>query len=243
MKVICRVKVTPSTDAIIPPFSSKVGKTLLGGTKLNVSISPLWDGKKYLFKAGDVPLPMTVYAGDDYWFRIGGDEKDVARAITSLRETKVFNTWWHVRDVEVNQVENVPSDAKKMVVETMTPAILPDPFNPKKRKRFSNEFVTVFAVNFMDELKFTREDVKEKLATIEEVVTEEPSWMRWETVNYAGKRVVGVTGKFTYSSERLGEIMPVLENAIAKGIGSSRRNGFGIVKITLESKNVKVTFY
>ncbi|BBG23172.1 CRISPR-associated endoribonuclease Cas6 [Sulfuracidifex tepidarius] len=243
MKVICRVKVVPSTDAVIPPFSAKVGKTLLGGTKSNVSISPLWDGKRYLFKSGDAPIPMTVYAGDEYWFRIGGDEREVATAIAGLRDTKAFNTLWHVEDVEVKRVGDLPSDTRRITVETLTPAILPDPFSPKKRKRFSNEFVTVFAVNFMDELRFTREDVKEKLATIEEVVTEEPSWMKWVTVIYAGKRVVGVVGKFTYSSERFGEMMPVIGNAVVKGIGSSRRNGFGIVKVTLDNGNQRIPYF
>lgn len=85
----------------------------------------------------------------------------------------------------------------------------------------------------MDHFKLTREEYKEMITEIEEKVREEPSRMRYATVIYAGKEVVGMLGTLRYELlEQDERIFRVIENAIAKGIGSSRRNWFGRVKIT-----------
>jgi CRISPR/Cas system endoribonuclease Cas6 (RAMP superfamily) len=84
----------------------------------------------------------------------------------------------------------------------------------------------------MDHFKFSREDYAKIALSIEEKVREEPSTMEYARVIYAGKEVVGIMGKFRYTIlEKDEEIFTVLENALAKGIGSSRKNGFGRVSL------------
>jgi len=227
--LIGEVYVTPTSSAIIPPFTSKVGKTLIMNN--NVTISPLKKGGSYLVKYSPLPYYMEVEGGDVYSFEVGGRYEDVIVALTQLENKVVFNTEWKIVDVKLNPV-NFNCD-RKFTVEILTPALIIDPIIKSKKKRFTNLFSFAFAVNFMDHFKLNREEYKEMITEIEEKVREEPSKMRYATVIYAGKEVVGMLGTLRYELLKRDEsIFRVIENAIAKGIGSSRKNGFGRIKIT-----------
>jgi CRISPR-associated endoribonuclease Cas6 len=230
MYVIAEVYISPSTNAIIPPFTSKVGKTLLGGVKEGISVSPLKKGGKYLVKYSNLPTFMEVEGGETYSFEVGGKSEDVVKALTDLQERKVFNTSWKVEDVKMREAKVERKDF--IEVELLTPALLVDPFRKDKKKRFTNAFFVTFAVNYMDHFKLSREEYARIALSIEEKVREEPSTMEYARVIYAGKEVVGIMGKFRYTIlEKDEEIFTVLENALAKGIGSSRKNGFGRVSL------------
>lgn len=230
MYVIAEVYVTPLNNAILPPFTSKVGKTLLGGVNNGVSVSPLKKGGKYLVKCSNLPTFMEVEGGETYSFEVGGKSEEVVNALTNLEEREVFNTTWKIEDVKIREVR---VERKETVeVELLTPALLIDPFRKDKKKRFTNAFFIAFAVNYMDHFKVTREEYAKVALSLEEKVREEPSTMEYVRVNYAGKEVVGVLGKFRYTIlEKDERIYAVLENAMAKGIGSSRKNGFGRVRL------------
>ncbi|MQL56591.1 hypothetical protein GFB69_13055 [Acidianus ambivalens] len=207
-----------------------MGKTLLGGVKEGISVSPLKKGGKYLVKYSNLPTFMEVEGGEIYSFEVGGKSEDVVTALMDLQERKVFNTTWKVEDVKMREAKVERKDFVE--VELLTPALLVDPFRKDRKKRFTNAFFVAFAVNFMDHLHVPREDYARIATSIEEKVREEPSIMEYAKVIYAGKEVVGIMGKFRYTIlEKNEEIFAVLENALAKGIGSSRKNGFGRVSI------------
>lgn len=233
--LLAEVFVSPSNSTIIPPFSSKVGKTLLGG-RHNVSVSPLKRGHDYLVKYSALPHYLEVEAGELFSFEVGGSEGDVIDALSNLEEREVFNTRWEVVDVKIRPVE---FDCRSFDVIIRTPALIPDPFRKDRRKRFTNLFAFTFALNIMDHLGINREEYRGIMLEIEEKVREEPSRLGYATVIYAGKEVVGLVGTLRYTVLEDDErIRGALENAIAKGIGSSRRNGFGRVEVVCNGLQV-----
>ncbi|QXJ28787.1 CRISPR-associated endoribonuclease Cas6 [Saccharolobus shibatae B12] len=229
--IVAEVFVKPENDAIIP-FSSKIGKSLLLDPK-NVSISPLKYKGKYLLKYVSVPTYLEVIGSNVYSFEIGGDEKNVYSALINLDSRHLFNTFWKVIDVEVHEVE-VSSIPKNFEVEIMTPALIVSPYVKEKKKVFTNKSEYVFFNNVIDATGLNRGDKKlnEVISRFAQMLWEEPSIMKYASVRYDDKLVIGLTGKLRYSVKGENEILvKVLENAIARGIGSSRRNGFGVVRV------------
>jgi CRISPR-associated endoribonuclease Cas6 len=226
--LVAEIFISPLTNAIIPPFTSKVGKVLVLSKK--VTISPLKKGGEYLIKYSKLPRFMEVEGGEVYSFEVGGKRGDVIEALSDISDRVVFNTKWEVIDVELREVKYELREKIDVVVKT--PALIIDPLNKSKRKRFTNFFAFTFAVNFMDHLGLTREEYKKMIIELEEKVTEEPSKVSYVTVIYAGKEIVGLVGELRYRVKKADDrILGAIENAIAKGIGSSRRNGFGRVEV------------
>ncbi|AWR95452.1 CRISPR-associated endoribonuclease Cas6 [Acidianus brierleyi] len=229
MKLLAEIEVRPENNAIIPPFTSKVGKTILKNYKL--SISPLYDGEKFIFKESDVPTYIEVEGGKTYTFRVGGEEEEMIKALSQINDVNVFNTLWKIKDVKVSSVS---LECKEYVkVDILTPAIFPDPFVKDEKKRFTNASFIVFAVNAMDEMKLRRGPELDKiLYDIEKNVSEEPSDYHSINVVYSNKKVKGIVGRMNFRIRGyFPELRSILENAQAKGIGSSRHNGFGVVNI------------
>jgi len=218
---------------VIPPFSSKVGKTLMDDPKY-VSISVLRDGGNYLVKYSNVPHYLQVFGGHTYSFSVGGEDRYVSKAISALDSRRAFNTLWRVKDlvpreVHVDKVQSFELDLK-------TPALLVSPYVKSKRKVFTNAPSVVFFNNVIDVTGMRRDDVelRKVLSMLDEVLWEEPSTMSYAKVIYGGKEIVGLTGKLRYSVTReQGLLCRVLEAAMARGIGSSRRNGFGTVELRM----------
>ncbi|PVU69954.1 hypothetical protein DDW09_03155 [Sulfolobus sp. SCGC AB-777_L09] len=173
---------------------------------------------------------MEVEGGEVYSFEVGGKREDVIEALSDISDRVVFNTKWEVVDVELREVKYELREKIDVVVKT--PALIIDPLKKSKRKRFTNFFAFTFAVNFMDHLGLTREEYKKMIIELEEKVTEEPSKVSYVTVIYAGKEIVGLVGELRYRVKKADDrILGAIENAIAKGIGSSRKNGFGRVEV------------
>ena len=230
--LIAEVYVTPDSNAIIPPFSSKVGKTLLSNPK-DISISPLKYRDRYMVKYSSSPVCLEVIGGRTYSFEIGGENERVLKTLANLEERKVFNTVWRLTDIKISEVR-VDFLPKFFEVEILTPALIVSPYFKSKRKVFTNKAEYVFFTNLIDVTGLRRGNGRliDYLSVLSSALWEEPSVMRYEKVVYAGKTVIGLTGKLRYSvvaEDKL--IKKVLESAIAKGIGSSRRNGFGRVKV------------
>ncbi|AAY81347.1 hypothetical protein [Sulfolobus acidocaldarius] len=77
---------------------------------------------------------------------------------------------------------------------------------------------------------------------LDRVLWAEPSTIYYKKVVYDGKEILGLLGKFSYTVlENSQLIYEILEDVIAMGVGSSRRNGFGRVKFIMynnqESEN------
>jgi len=230
--ITAEVFVSPDDNVIIPPFSSKVGKSLLLSPS-NVSISPLKYNNKYLIKYSDSPIYLEVFSGKIYSFEVGGEKESVVKALTQLDNKKVFNTFWRVKNVKIHEVE-IDFLLENFEVEILTPALIVSPYYKSKRKVFTNKAEYVFFNNLIDVTGLKRGDERlvDYLSVLGSALWEEPSVMRYVKVIYAGKTVIGLTGKLRYSvvaEDKL--IKKVLESTIAKGIGSSRRNGFGRVKV------------
>ncbi len=229
MKLLAEIEIKPENNTLIPPFTSKVGKTILKNYRL--SISPLFDGEKFIFKESNAPTYVEVEGGKKYTFRVGGEEEEMIKALSEINDIHVFNTKWRIEDVRVS---SVTLECKNYVkVDILTPAIFPDPFVKEEKKRFTNAFFIVFAVNAMDEMKLKRGSELEKfLYDMERNVSEEPSDYRSVNILYSGKKVKGVLGRMNYRiRDYFQELKSILENAQAKGIGSSRHNGFGVVNV------------
>jgi len=230
--LIAEVYVTPDSNTIIPPFSSKVGKTLLSNPK-DVSISPLKYKERYMVKYSDTPVYLEVIGGETYSFEIGGENERVLNALSNLEEKKIFNTVWRVADIKISEVK-VDFLSRFFEVEVLTPALIVSPYFKSKRKVFTNKAEYVFFTNLIDVTGLKRGDERliDYLSVLSSALWEEPSVMHYEKVVYAGKTVIGLTGKLRYSvvaEDKL--IKRVLESVIARGIGSSRRNGFGKVNV------------
>jgi len=226
------VYVTPDSNTIIPPFSSKVGKTLLSNPK-DVSISPLKYKDRYMVKYFNSPVCLEVIGGETYSFEIGGDNERVLTALSRLEERKVFNTVWRVTDIKIGEVR-IDSLPRFFEVEVLTPALIVSPYYKSKRKVFTNKAEYVFFTNLIDVTGLRRGDEKliDYLSVLSSALWEEPSVMRYAKVVYAGKTVIGLTGKLRYSVVAEDNLVKrVLESVIARGIGSSRRNGFGKVNV------------
>jgi len=230
--LVAEVYVTPDSNTIIPPFSSKVGKTLLSNPK-DVSISPLKYKDRYMVKHFNSLVCLEVIGGETYSFEIGGENERVLNALANLEEKRIFNTVWRVTDIKISNVE-IESLPRFFEVEILTPALIVSPYFKSKRKVFTNKAEYVFFTNLIDVTGLRRGDERliDYLSVLSSALWEEPSVMRYEKVVYAGKTVIGLTGKLRYSvvaEDKL--IKRVLESVIARGIGSSRRNGFGKVKV------------
>ncbi|QGA53991.1 CRISPR-associated endoribonuclease Cas6 [Sulfolobus sp. E5-1-F] len=238
--MVAEIFIKPENDAIIP-FSSKVGKSLLLLDIKNVSISPLKYKGKYLIKYESDSTFLEVIGGNIYSFEVGGDERSVITALLSLEDERLlFNTLWKVVDVETHEVE-VSSIPKNFEVDVLTPALIVSPYVKEKRKVFTNKSEYVFFNNVIDATGLSRGDAKlnEVTSSLAQLLWEEPSIMGYAKVRYDNKLVVGMVGKLRYSVKGEDEILiKVLEDAIVRGIGSSRRNGFGVVRI----KGVEVSW-
>ena len=212
-----------------------MGKSLVTSTK--VTISPLKKGRSYLIKYSTIPHFMEVEGGNIYSFEVGGNYDDVIYALRDLDKKRIFNTTWEIVDVRLKEVKF--NCKGRIRVSIRTPALIADPLIKSKKKRFTNAFSFVFAVNFMDHLKITREEYRKLILELEEKVREEPSEIGYASVIYAGKKIIGIVGKLRYELLEVDErIIGTLENALAKGIGSSRRNGFGRIEVKCEDYGI-----
>ncbi|MCG3109162.1 hypothetical protein L3N51_01452 [Metallosphaera sp. J1] len=88
-------------------------------------------------------------------------------------------------------------------------------------------------MNLMDVTGLSREDVQTWVEKLREWLWPEPSHMNYVQVVYAGKVVTGLTGKLRYSiaGGDMDMIRRVISTAISLGIGTSRRNGFGRIRV------------
>ncbi|WP_338602852.1 CRISPR-associated endoribonuclease Cas6 [Sulfolobus tengchongensis] len=231
--ILAEIFVIPETDTIIPPFSSKIGKSLLSNPK-NVSISPLKFNGKYLIKYSNVPTFLEVYANKVYSFEVGGNKEEVLMALSNLENKRLFNTLWVVHNVKIDEIR--VNRVKEFEMEVLTPALLVNPFFKTKRKIFTNKASYIFFTNLLDVTGFKRGDemLHKAISLLDSSLWEEPSIMKYAKVIYAGNEIIGMVGKLRYSVVNEEDIVfKVIENAIAKGIGSSRRNGFGRVRIRI----------
>ncbi|AWS00487.1 CRISPR-associated endoribonuclease Cas6 [Metallosphaera hakonensis JCM 8857 = DSM 7519] len=229
--MIAQIFVSPDRDAIVPPFTSKVGKSLLGNPS-GVSISPLKKDNEYLFKLAKDQVVLEVRGGEIYSFEVGGEEEKVMSALLNLTARTVFNSKWTVEDVTLTKA-CVPKSSK-FVLEIKTPALLVSPYVKSKRKVFTNCPSVLFFTNAIDVIQAERgeDKLRETLSALDLLLWPEPSVMKYSTITYAGKRVVGMMGRFTYSILNQDEMVyHILNDALAKGIGSSRKNGFGRIEI------------
>jgi len=170
---LAEVWVSPCGDAVVPPFSGKVCKSLLikGNSKLlhvfegkglmpkPIRVSPLGYGDTYLWIRSDDRGRglLTVSAGEEYFFYVGFDESVshmVFNALEHVDGVEVFNVKWRLLNVKYFR-ENIPSknprvrlnDAESVVVEFKSPVNLIDPFKKTRFKRFIPLAGTVFAYN------------------------------------------------------------------------------------------------
>ena len=170
---LAEVWVSPCGDAVIPPFSGKVCKSLLirGNSRLlhvfegkgllpkPVRVSPLGCGGGYLWvrgRGGGGGL-LTVSGGEEYFFYVGFDESVshlVFDALNGVDGVEVFNVRWRLLNVKFFK-EYIPSEnprvrlngVGRVVVEFNSPANLFDPFKKTRFKRFMPLAGTVFAYN------------------------------------------------------------------------------------------------
>ena len=172
-----RVSVCPKGDAIIPPFSGKVVKSLLirGNDKLAsifessgikpkpIHISPLGFFKNnklmFLWIKGDSGFkgPLTVSGGEEYFFHIGFEETIKHMVLGSLGNidgVEVFNTKWYVLSYEYGEV-TLPSESPPISlnnvsyvkVEFRSPINIVDPYKPSKFRRFLPTAGFLFSYN------------------------------------------------------------------------------------------------
>ncbi|BBL47204.1 hypothetical protein DFR88_00725 [Metallosphaera sedula] len=99
---------------------------------------------------------------------------------------------------------------------------------------FTNDPAVVFFVNVMEVTGLPREKLCITWEKLGEWLWPEPSLLDYIQVTYAGKVVTGMTGKLRYSLTECADrdsVKKLLENAVSRGIGTSRRNGFGRVEV------------
>lgn len=233
--MLAEVYLSPQYNAILPPFTSKVGKTMLNNPPKSVSVSPLKYKGKYLIKRSNHPIYIEVEGDKIYSFEIGGRERDVMETLMKLEEREVFNTVWRVKDIRTYPIE--VGECRSFELHILTPALLTDPMSKSKRKRFTNRPSVVFFTNILEEFGVRREDpdLTRYLENLDSSLWEEPSFISYSKVYYEDKLVVGLTGLLRYSiTTNEGIVRKILTNAIARGIGSSRRNGFGRVRVNCQ---------
>lgn len=229
--ILAEIFIKPSNNTILPPFTSKVGKTILKDPK-NVSISPLKSKGKYLFKNAMSNSFITVESDQIYSFEVGGEDSVVLPLLTRIDNTIAFNTVWNIVDLKVEKPK--VHKVSQFEVEILTPALLVHPHLKSQRKVFTNLPSFLFFTNVLDLTGLKRGDEKlmNLLNLLDSSLWMEPSLMSYIKVIYAGKEVVGFIGKLKYSVVKDEDIIfNVLEDAVVRGIGSSRRNGFGRVKV------------
>ncbi|NON61616.1 CRISPR-associated endoribonuclease Cas6 [Acidianus sp. RZ1] len=228
--LLAEVSVSPQSNAILPPFTSKVGKTMLKNPPVTVSVSPLKRRGEYLIKMSKLPIYLQAEEGEIYKFEVGGKEEEVIKVLSNLESREIFNAEWRVVDVNISKVKVTDCNNFELIIGT--PALLVDPWEKTKRKRFTNRPSVVFFTNILEVKGITREMASEFLNLIDSSLWEEPSNMTFRKVYYEDKEVVGLYGKLRYSICRSNDLVKeILENAIARGIGSSRKNGFGRVEV------------
>jgi CRISPR-associated endoribonuclease Cas6 len=185
-------------------------------------------------KYRDVHTYLQVFSGEVYFFEVRGEEGAVIDALTRLEERRAFGVDWEAVDVKVGEVK--VGEVRAFELDLTTPVLLVSPRRKEKRKLFTNWPSVVFFSNVVDVTGTKRGDgmLEEALRELDEALWEEPSTMSYAKVIYAGKEVVGLMGKLRYSvvDRKVTSLLSmVLESVVAKGIGSSKRNGFGRVSL------------
>lgn len=171
------VWVSPVSDAVLPPFSGKVVKSLLikanpllgkvfgrdgAYTPKPIHITPLGyiddnGSPRFLWKTPDKKGAVAVRAGYTYFFRLGFDEtieSMVFEALHSLDGVELFNTKWYVSGLEAETVK-LPTrspglrldDATAVKVMLRTPNTPLDPYKKTMYKRFLPLPSIMFAYN------------------------------------------------------------------------------------------------
>ena len=225
---LARVYVSPSCDAVIPPFSGKVSKSLLikANSKLSsifegsnikpkpIRVSPLAFNGTYLWvKAGKKHKHLTVVSKCKYFFYVGFDETIahmVFEAFKNMNNIELFNTKWKLLDVTYFK-EEIPSktskinlnNTEKIVVKLESPVNLIDPFKKTRYKRFIPLAGTVFAYNIGEISRILQRNTYYwQLINLTNTILQETANI-WETVKkvfyiYEGKKIPGLAGTIEY---------------------------------------------
>ena len=225
---LTRISVSPCSNAVVPPFSGKVCKSLLikGDSRLlqvfegkglmpkPIRVSPLGYGDTYLWvREGKDKGLLTVSAGEEYFFYVGFDESIahlVFSALDNIDGVEVFNVKWKLLNVKYFK-ESIPSENPKIsldnvrsvVVEFKSPVNLIDPFKKTRFKRFIPLAGTVFAYNIGEISRILqRNKYYWQLISLTNTILRETSEV-WKTVErifyiYDGNREPGIVGKVEY---------------------------------------------
>ncbi len=217
----------------------------------------------YLWKkagARETP-PLTVEPGEKLFFHVGFTEEIeymVLDALQSLDMIEAYNTKWLLLEVEVDSSTELPSEnppiklepGEAVVVEMKTPALLLDPYKPTPYARFLPTPGILLAYNVGDLIRSTSrgKEYLEAVAAIERALNE--TWKAVNTVRavkyiYDGKALPGLYGYVAYKAPTDADLEDLLlaanalSHAAVMGIGRSRANGFGHVKIKKPKKRNK----
>ncbi|BBD73371.1 hypothetical protein HS1genome_1760 [Sulfodiicoccus acidiphilus] len=223
------ITLRPENRVVLPPMTSKLGKVITKGDS-SFFVSPVRVDGRYLFRLSKDPLPVEVSPGPCV-VDISGSPEGLIKLLAELKDFHAFNTKWRIEDVKVEDVRVECS--KGFELSSLSPVLPFDPYVKVKLKRFTNSVDVVLAAPLMDVTSLSRGDeLKAELEELRRFIIEDPSLLYTVKVIYAGKEVVGMLGKLRYRILRdVPRLTEVLSAAAVRGVGSSRRNGFGRVEV------------
>ncbi|MEM4320183.1 MAG: CRISPR system precrRNA processing endoribonuclease RAMP protein Cas6, partial [Candidatus Nitrosocaldaceae archaeon] len=144
-----KIKFRVSNDLIIPPFSSKVSRSMimkiLGEDnqlfKNNIKpyvISPIFNNNKPLIKHTN-DNTLKLFANNDYYFYFTTLSIEPITKVIEISNIEVFNTIFNIKDyeLEVKTFGSLMIDMDKVNIKIITPLLLklPTKWSNIKRKR------------------------------------------------------------------------------------------------------------
>ncbi len=228
-----------------------------------IHVSPLYYNGQWLWKRWGREDRLSIPCNSIVGFHLGFTE-DIAEktysAMENLFGVKLYDAEWSITEFNTEKYE-LPStdpgisidDHDKVIVYFNSPAILVDPYkaNPSN-PRYLPLAGVLFSYNIGDLLRMRSREFRWKpeywiaIDIINATLHEHRrilDYVKTVVYNYDGKKGYGIGGKAIYYITRriINEkkwikklVENILVHASIMGVGSSRANGFGHVKIVLK---------
>ncbi|BFH74708.1 CRISPR-associated endoribonuclease Cas6 [Sulfurisphaera javensis] len=264
MIFILNFELTPSHDAIIPPFTSKLSRTLFlefspSYSKLieseesykPIRITVVKDEGKPLYSTGKRKITLT--GGKTYSFSVSTMREEIVKEAIKVDSVKkeLFNTTFDVQLKDVKIKEDVGlEDSRFYKVYFRTPALIQPP-RPRIKNKMNRYVLFPYVPLFLASLvSHWNKNMSEKIVGL----TGSKTLYYFREVNYRLKPVTvyygnipnrGFIGWVIYElrakrgSKIRENVKKLLDYGNYFGVGKSRNIGFGEIEVKLLSENDK----
>lgn len=260
--IVGRIKVRfrVEEDLVIPPFSSKVSRSIIFKVlgednqifkvKSNKPyvITPIFLDNKPLIKDTSINESLKLLKDNEYYFYFTALDLDLLKRIMEIDNIELFNTKFRFMDyeLEVKSFGSLIIDSNKINIRFVTPLLLQLPSkwsNIKRKRNFLFPIPSLMLWSLIDHwntyaLQELKIDNKKRLAVFSNYAMLEFNYniRPWPVIYDDVRKPTGIAGWIQFIIDNIdNEYTTMLKRLLAYanyfGLGRARAIGFGMVDI------------